>query len=50
MAMKVFTFEEVAKHNTTEDCWVVIHGRVFDLTKFLQEHPGGITFVSSSPF
>lgn len=38
---KVYTYEEVAKHNTLEDCWVVIHGRVFDLSKFLKEHPGG---------
>jgi L-lactate dehydrogenase (cytochrome) len=41
MATKIISLEEVAKHNKQEDCWVVIHGRVFDLSKFLQEHPGG---------
>lgn len=25
----------------TDDLWVVIHGKVYDLTKFLPEHPGG---------
>eukprot|EP00929_Paragymnodinium_shiwhaense_P027141 TRINITY_DN159_c0_g1_i1.p1 TRINITY_DN159_c0_g1~~TRINITY_DN159_c0_g1_i1.p1 ORF type:complete len:714 (-),score=220.77 TRINITY_DN159_c0_g1_i1:284-2425(-) len=34
--------EEVAKHNTKDDCWVVINGRVCDLTKFKDTaHPGG---------
>ncbi|KAF4658764.1 hypothetical protein FOL47_007856 [Perkinsus chesapeaki] len=33
--------EEVAKHNKKGDCWVVIHGGVYDVSKFLNEHPGG---------
>ena len=26
---------EIAKHNTEEDCWVIIKDIVYDLTKFL---------------
>merc|ERR1719265_2588100 len=35
------TLEEVAKHNTKGDCWVVLNGEVLDVTNFLKDHPGG---------
>ncbi|KAM4767134.1 cytochrome b5 type B [Cyanocitta cristata] len=37
----VFTLEEVAKRNSSRETWLVIHGRVYDVTRFLEEHPGG---------
>ncbi|KAJ7424526.1 Cytochrome b5 type B [Pitangus sulphuratus] len=37
----VFTLEEVAKRNSNRETWLVIHGRVYDVTRFLEEHPGG---------
>ncbi|XP_008791612.1 cytochrome b5 [Phoenix dactylifera] len=40
-ASKTYHFDEVAKHNVTKDCWVVISGKVFDVTPFMDEHPGG---------
>ena len=36
-----FTKEEIAKHNKCDDCWVIIHGKVYDVTDFLESHPGG---------
>ncbi|CAE7613769.1 osm1 [Symbiodinium sp. CCMP2592] len=35
------TMEEVGKHNSKTDCWVVVDGQVLDVTSFLSEHPGG---------
>jgi cytochrome b involved in lipid metabolism len=32
---------EVAKHDKKDDCWVIIDGEVLDVTKFLEDHPGG---------
>merc|ERR1719450_719221 len=36
-----YTLEEVAKHTTKTDCWVVVNGEVLDVTSFLKDHPGG---------
>ena len=33
--------EEVSKHKAKDSCWFVIHGKVYDVTRFLEEHPGG---------
>jgi cytochrome b5 len=38
---KTFTAAEIAKHNTEEDCWLQINGKVYNVTKYLDEHPGG---------
>ncbi|KAK9992760.1 hypothetical protein SO802_022463 [Lithocarpus litseifolius] len=38
---KVYTLAQVSEHNNRQDCWLVIEGRVFDVTKFLEDHPGG---------
>merc|ERR1711907_314310 len=40
VAMSVSS-EEVAKHNKDSDCWVIIGEDVYDVTKFLGDHPGG---------
>ena len=34
--------EELAKHNTQEDCWIAVHGKVFNVTPYLDFHPGGV--------
>jgi len=36
-----YSMEEVANHTTKESCWVVLDGKVLDVTNFLPDHPGG---------
>jgi hypothetical protein len=38
---ETFTREEVAKHNTEDSLWCIIDHRVYDLTDFVDAHPGG---------
>ncbi|XP_043275079.1 cytochrome b5 isoform X2 [Venturia canescens] len=38
---KYFTRAEVAKHNDSKECWLIIHNSVYNVTAFLNEHPGG---------
>ena len=45
---KLYTMEEASQHNTKDDCWVVIDGKVYDITPYLDEHPGGDDVVLES--
>lgn len=38
---KKFTWEELSKHNKSDDAYVAIRGNVYDITKFIKHHPGG---------
>ncbi|XP_047077232.1 cytochrome B5-like [Lolium rigidum] len=40
-AGKVYSFEEVRPHADRKDCWLIINGKVYDVTAFMEEHPGG---------
>lgn len=35
------TGQDIQKHNSKDSCWVIIHGKAYDVTEFLPEHPGG---------
>lgn len=36
-AVKYYTLEEIQKHNHSKSTWLIIHYKVYDLTKFLEE-------------
>ncbi|KAI4595221.1 Cytochrome b2, mitochondrial precursor [Pestalotiopsis sp. 9143b] len=37
----MISYSEVQKHTSSDDCWVIIKGQVYDLTQFIGAHPGG---------
>lgn len=39
--LKTYTLDDVAKHKTKDDVWVVVNGEVLDVTAFKADHPGG---------
>ncbi len=39
-----YTLADVSKHSTQSDCWMVINGKVLDLSSYTM-HPGGDTYV-----
>jgi len=42
----VVSTEELRMHNTPEDCYVAIHGTVYDLSEFAVVHPGGAYLIT----
>jgi len=39
--MTTYTPAQVAAHNRADDCWISVEGKVYDVTEFMKEHPGG---------
>lgn len=37
----VYDWTEVVKHDKPHDCWIVVHGKVYDVTEWVPHHPGG---------
>ncbi len=38
---KTYTMAKVAQHNSAASCWAAINGNVYDLTDWINQHPGG---------
>eukprot|EP01133_Synstelium_polycarpum_P010857 gene10857-12647_t len=41
MSEQTYTLEEIKKHNSLNDLWLIYKDDVFDVTKFVEDHPGG---------
>ncbi|KAH9470542.1 hypothetical protein Pst134EA_007791 [Puccinia striiformis f. sp. tritici] len=36
-----YSIQEVEKHKDEKSAWTIVEGKVYDVTEFLEEHPGG---------
>jgi 4-hydroxysphinganine ceramide fatty acyl 2-hydroxylase len=41
MALQEYTLKEVSKHQSSDSCWVIYKDKVYNVTEFIQDHPGG---------
>lgn len=46
-AYQKYELEEVQQHASVDDCWVISQNNVYDVTKFLNTHPGGADLIIS---
>lgn len=44
----LISYTEVQNHNKPDDLWVIINGKVYDLTNFVALHPGGPDHLTKS--
>ncbi|KAJ8087261.1 fatty acid alpha-hydroxylase [Marasmius tenuissimus] len=44
-SFKIFDAEDISAHKSSSSCWVSRNGRVYDITSFLPDHPGGDDIV-----
>lgn len=39
------TASEIAKHNTAQDCWLIIENKVYNVSNYLYTHPGSAAII-----
>ncbi|EAN93525.1 putative cytochrome b5-like protein [Trypanosoma cruzi] len=44
----IISFAEAAKHTKEDDLWLIINKKVYDITKFVDQHPGGVDTLTGA--
>ncbi len=42
----VYSAKEVARHTTPDDCWLIVKGKVYDVSGWGENHPGGVVIYT----
>lgn len=43
--IRIYAAEDIASHSSPSSCWVTRNGKVYDVTSFLADHPGGEEYI-----
>ena len=43
-----YTRDEIARHASVDDLWVIIDDKVYDLTDYVDDHPGGVAAIAKN--
>ena len=41
MDTQIVTKDELSKHTKDGDLWVLVDGKVYDVSEYMEDHPGG---------
>lgn len=47
---KLWSYDEISRHRSEDDAWIVVDGQVYDVTPFLETHPGGPEVTLAAPW
>lgn len=45
---RAFSVDEVAQHNKGSDCWLIVDDKVYDVSEFVEGHPGGYAILNNA--
>ncbi|CAA7395003.1 unnamed protein product [Spirodela intermedia] len=45
---KTYTKAEVSLHNSRNDCWIIVKDKVYDVTSYVEEHPGADAILNNA--
>jgi cytochrome-b5 reductase len=43
-----YTLDQVSQHNTETDAWIILNGKVYDMTIYINYHPGGKIILNAA--
>lgn len=38
---RILRKDQISQHNNENSCWIILHNKVYDISTFLMQHPGG---------
>ena len=43
----IYTWEDVKEHDQNNDKWIVLDGKIYNISNFMKKHPGGARVIGA---